>query len=65
MIAMKLDVEKTAATRVRAGIGHALDEATKKGYRGLPVDEFRPLAAALLEVDEPGPHRARPRAGCL
>ena len=55
---------EAAATRVRAGIGHALDEATK-GHCGLPVDERRPLAAELLEVDEPGPHRARHRAGCL
>ena len=64
-IAMKLGVEKAATTRVRAGIGYVLDEATKKGPCGLPVDELRPLAVALLEVDEPGPHRARPQAGCL
>ena len=63
-IAMKLGVEKAATTRVRAGIGYVLDEATKKGHCGLPVDEFRPLAAEL-EVDEPGSHRARPRTGCL
>ncbi len=64
-IAMKPGVEKAATTRVRAGIGYVLDEATKKGPCGLPADELRPLAAALLEVDEPDPHRARPRAGCL
>ena len=51
-IAMKLGISKTAMTRVRAGIGYALDEATKKGHCGLPVDELRPLAAELLEVPE-------------
>ena len=64
-IAMKPGVEKAATTRVRAGVGYVLDESTKKGPCGLPADELRPLAAALLEVDEPDPHRARPRAGCL
>ena len=49
---MQLGIEKTATTRVRAGIGYALDEATKKGHCGLPVDELRPLAAERLEVDE-------------
>ena len=51
-IAMKLGISKTAMTRVRAGIGYALDEATKKGHCGLPVDELRPLAAELLKVPE-------------
>ncbi len=51
-IAMKLGISKTAMTRVRAGIGYALDEATKKGHCGLPLDELRPLAAELLEVPE-------------
>ena len=49
-IAMKLGIEKTATSRVRAGIGYALDEAAKKGHCGLPMDELRPLAAELLDV---------------
>ena len=49
-IAMKLGIERTATSRVRAGIGYALDEAAKKGHCGLPMDELRPLAAELLDV---------------
>ncbi len=54
----RLGIEKTATTRVGAGIGYALDEATKKGHCGLPVDELRPLAAERLEVDEDLVHTA-------
>ena len=35
-IAMKPGVEKAATTRVRAGIGYVLDEATKKGHADCP-----------------------------
>ena len=49
-IAMKLGVEKTAMTRVRAGISHALTEAMDNGHCALPVEELAPLAVELLEV---------------
>ena len=49
-IAMKLGVEKTAMTRVRAGISHALAEAMDNGHCALPVEELAPLAVELLEV---------------
>jgi exodeoxyribonuclease V alpha subunit len=49
-IAMKLGVEKTAMTRVRAGISYALAEAMDEGHCGLPVAELVPLAERLLEV---------------
>ena len=49
-IAMKLGVEKTATTRVRAGISHALTEAMDNGHCALPVEELAPLAVKLLEV---------------
>src|SRR5260370_32391602 len=47
---MKLGIEKTAMTRVRAGISYALTEAMDEGHCGLPTDELVPLAVALLEV---------------
>ena len=49
-IAMKLGIEKTAMTRVRAGISYALAEAMDEGHCGLPVAELVPLAERLLEV---------------
>src|SRR5438105_191378 len=49
-IAMKLGIDKTAITRVRAGISYALTEAMDEGHCGLPTDELVPLAVELLEV---------------
>jgi exodeoxyribonuclease V alpha subunit len=49
-IAMRLGIEKTAMIRARAGISHALAEAMDEGHCGLPADELRALAAALLEI---------------
>ena len=49
-IAMRLGIEKTAMIRARAGISYALAEAMDEGHCGLPVDELRELAAALLEI---------------
>ena len=51
-IAMKLGIEKTAMTRVRAGISYALTEAMDEGHCGLPTDELVPLAEKLLEVPQ-------------
>ena len=51
-IAMRLGIEKTAAVRVRAGVGHALAEAMDDGHCGLPAGELLPLAASLLEAPE-------------
>ena len=50
LIAMRLGIEKTAMIRARAGISYALAEAMDDGHCGLPVDELRELAAALLEI---------------
>jgi exodeoxyribonuclease V alpha subunit len=50
-IAMKLGIEKTAMSRVRAGISYALSEAMDEGHCGLPTEELVPLAGDLLEVD--------------
>lgn len=49
-IASKLGIEKTAMIRARAGISFALAEALDEGHCGLPADELRGLAAALLEI---------------
>ena len=49
-IAMRLGIEKTAMIRARAGISYALAEAMDEGHCGLPMDELRELAAALLEI---------------
>ena len=51
-IAMRLGIEKTAAVRVRAGVGHALTEAMDDGHCGLPAGKLLPLAASLLEAPE-------------
>src|SRR5438128_6985452 len=48
--ALKLGIEKTAMTRVRAGISYALTEALDEGHCGLPMEELVPLAEKLLEV---------------
>src|SRR3954462_13376410 len=49
-IAARLGIERTAMIRARAGISCALAEAMDEGHCGLPVDELRELAAALLEI---------------
>ena len=49
-IAMRLGIEKTAMIRARAGISYALAEAMDEGHCGLPTDELRERAAALLEI---------------
>jgi exodeoxyribonuclease V alpha subunit len=49
-IATKLGLEKTAMTRVRAGVSYALTEAMDEGHCGLPIAELMPLAAKLHEV---------------
>src|SRR6185369_16804937 len=49
-IAMRLGIDKTAMTRVRAGISYALTEAMEEGHCGLPTEELIPLAEKLLEV---------------
>jgi hypothetical protein len=49
---MKLDIEKTAMVRVRAGISYALAEAMDEGHCGLPTGELVPLAEKLLEVPQ-------------
>ena len=51
-IAMKLGVEKTAMTRLRAGISYALAEAMDDGHCGFPTAELLPLAEGLLEVTQ-------------
>ena len=57
-IAMRLGIEKTAAVRVRAGVGHALTEAMDDGHCGLPTGKLLPLAASLLEAPEDLVHSA-------
>jgi hypothetical protein len=47
---MKLGIEKTAMTRLRAGISYALTEAMDEGHCGLPTDQLIPLAEELLEA---------------
>src|SRR5215217_533443 len=49
-IAMRLGIEPTAMIRARAGISYALAEAMDEGHCGLPADDLRELAAALLEI---------------
>ena len=49
-IAGKLGIGRTDTSRLRAGIGYALDEAAKTGNCGLPIDELQALAAELLGV---------------
>ena len=49
-IAEKLGIEKTAMTRVRAGIGYALGKAMEEGHCGFPATELLRLTADLIEV---------------
>ena len=49
-IASKLGVGKDAEVRVRAGISHALAEATNDGHCGLPLGELLKRGQELLEV---------------
>jgi exodeoxyribonuclease V alpha subunit len=49
---MKLDIEKTAMIRARAGISFALTEALDEGHCGLPRDDLLPLAVELLEISD-------------
>ena len=49
-IALRLGIPKTAMIRARAGISYALAEAMDEGHCGLPADELRLQAAALLEI---------------
>ena len=49
-IALRLGIEKTAMIRARAEIAYALAEAMDEGHCGLPTEELRALAAALLEI---------------
>jgi len=53
LIAEKLEIEKTAMIRVRAGISFALTEAMGDGHCGLPRTELIGLAEKLLEVPAP------------
>ncbi len=52
-IASRLGFEKTASSRVRAGVSYALAEAMDEGHCGLPREELVALAASLLEVPPP------------
>ncbi len=49
-IATRIGIEKDAPVRVRAGISHALSEATDNGHCALPRDELIDLARDLLGV---------------
>lgn len=51
-VAMSLGIARDAPIRVRAGISHALAEATGEGHCGLPGRDLAPLAASLLGVGE-------------
>jgi exodeoxyribonuclease V alpha subunit len=57
-IAMKLEIDKMAMIRVRAGISYALTEAMDDGHCGLPVAELTPLAEKLLDVPQGLVHTA-------
>ena len=41
-IALKLDIEKTAMIRARAGISYVLTDAMDEGHCGLPADVLVP-----------------------
>ena len=49
-IAGKVDIEKTAMIRLRAGVSYALAEAMEDGHCGLPVEELVTLTGDLLDV---------------
>ena len=49
-IAARLGIEKTALSRLRAGVNYALAQAMDEGHCGLPVEDLVQLAETLLEV---------------
>lgn len=51
-IAMNMGVPRDSSQRVRAGISHALNEATSQGHCALPERVLIQSAAKLLGVDE-------------
>ena len=50
-LALKLGLARDAPERIRAGLSHALSEASAQGHCGLPVDELIPRCAKLLGID--------------
>ena len=57
-IAMNMGVPKDSMTRARAGITHALEQASAQGHCGLPERLLAQAAAKLLGVDESLTQRA-------
>jgi exodeoxyribonuclease V alpha subunit len=51
-IAQKVGIPKDSINRAKAGIGHALLEATSDGHCALPLGKLKLAAAKLLEVPE-------------
>ncbi len=49
-IAAKLGIARESPKRIRAGISHALSEATSEGHCGLPREELLELARQILDV---------------
>ena len=49
-LALKLGLARDAIERVRAGLSHALSEASTQGHCGLPIDELVESCARLLGI---------------
>ena len=49
-IAQKVGIARDSPLRARAGVSHALAEASNQGHCGLPYAELVPLAVKLLEI---------------
>jgi exodeoxyribonuclease V alpha subunit len=66
-IARQLGIAPDAMVRVRAGLHHCLARALDSGHCGLPIDELRSAAVAMLRHDDAdasdAPDEAGSRAG--
>jgi exodeoxyribonuclease V alpha subunit len=50
-VALKLGLDRNSIHRIRAGVSHALNEASLSGHCGLPFQELVDLTVKLLGVD--------------
>jgi exodeoxyribonuclease V alpha subunit len=50
-LALKLGLPRESIERIRAGVVHALNEASARGHCGLPSDELVAMAGRLLAID--------------
>jgi len=51
-LALKLGMDRDSIERIRAGVVHALSEASVRGHCGMPLTELTTFCASLLRIPE-------------